>query len=96
MVKLRLIQGGKEDREPETHRIRLFSAYSLVDNFRGHDRVRLNWIHLQRRIPPASYGRLIEGYAQINERVRIFFEDYVKELFTEQEIDLLSGYLREV
>jgi hypothetical protein len=57
MVKLRIINGGKESKE-SSEKIRLFSAYSVVDNFQGHDCVKLNWIHLERRFPIARYDRL--------------------------------------
>ena len=95
MVKLRLIHGGKESKKLETRSVRLFSAYSLVDDFKGHDHVRLNWIYLERSVSTEPYARLIDGYAQINERVRTLFEQYVNELFTEQEIDLLGKHLRQ-
>jgi hypothetical protein len=93
-VKLRLIRGGKEGQAPENQKIRLFSAYSMVDDFKGYDRVRLNWVCLERRSPLAPYSRLIEGYAQIGEQVRPFFEQYAKELFTEDEIGLLGSHLQ--
>ena len=94
-VKLRLIRGGKGEKR-ENLKIRLFSAYSIVDDFKGYDHVRLNWICLERKSPIAPYGELIEGYAQIGEQVRPFFEQYVKELFTEDEIGLLSEHLKGV
>jgi len=92
-VKLRLIRGGKDGKARENLKIRLFSAYSTVDDFKGYDRVRLNWICLERRSPLTPYSSLIEGYAQISEQVRPFFEQYAKELFTEDEIGLLESHL---
>jgi len=94
--KLRLIRGGKGKKGPESPKIRLFSASSIVDDFKGYDRVRLNWICLKRKFPLGPYSSLIEGYAQIGEQVRPFFEQYVKELFTEEEIALLKNNLRGV
>jgi hypothetical protein len=93
-VKLRLIRGGKEGVAQENLKLRLFSAYSLVDDFKGYDRVRLNWICLERRSPAGPYSKLIEGYAQIGDQVRPFFEQYVKELFSEDEVGLLGSYLK--
>lgn len=95
-LRLRLIQGGKDGRGPENLKVRLFSAYSMVDDFKGYDCVRLNWICLERKSPVAPYGALIDGYAQISEQVRHFFEQYVKELFTEDEVELLGGRIKAV
>jgi hypothetical protein len=92
MVKLRIINGGKESNE-STEKIRLFSAYSVIDNFQGHDCVRLNWIHLERKFPIARYDRLIDGYDKIDERMRFYFEEYVKELFSKDEVELLRAYV---
>lgn len=94
MVKLSVIQGGKGGNGREDRQPRLFSAYSMVDDFKGYDRVRLNWIYLERQAPSWPYGKLIDGYAQIGEQVRHFFEQYVKELFTEEEIEMLRVHLK--
>lgn len=95
-VKLRLIHGGKGSRGPENLKVRLFSAYSIVDDFKGCDCVRLNWICLERKSPLAPYASLIDGYAQISDQVRHFFEQYVKELFTEDEVELLGDWIKTV
>ncbi len=93
MVKLRVICGGKKRDDSSEKKVRLFSAYSMVDNFKGHDCVRLNWIYRGRKLPVLEYEKLIDGYFQINERMRYYFEEYVKELFTEKESDLLRSYV---
>lgn len=92
MIKLRVIEGGKDRREV-SHKTRLFSVYSLLDNFRGHDCVRLNWIYLDRKFPIGRYEKLIDGYKQIDERMRSYFEEYVNELFTEEEVENLRRYV---
>jgi hypothetical protein len=93
-LNLRLIRGGKGEKAQKDLKIRLFSAYSIVDDFKGYDHVKLNWICVERRSPIAPYGKLIEGYAQISPHLRPLFEQYVNELFTEEEIGLLRNYLR--
>ncbi len=95
MVQLRVIKGGKTEGNCECSNVRLFSAYSLVDNYQGRDSVRFNWIYLEREAPVASYEQLIGDYKCIDERVRPYFEEYVKELFTEEEIEMLRSYLFE-
>jgi hypothetical protein len=94
MLKLRVIKGGKH-RSPSAPKMRLFSAYSVVDNFQGHDCVKLNWIFLDRKFPVAGFDKLIDCYGQIDERMRSYFEEYVKELFTEDEIEALGRYVKD-
>ncbi len=91
MVKFRVIKGRKENRHPQAERVRLFSAWSVVDNFLGHDKVKLNWIRMDRKSPVAGFETLIEGYEQTDSRMRCYFEEYVNELLTENEIELLRG-----
>lgn len=88
MVKLRLVSGGKENNPSPA--ARLFSAWSVVDNFHGYDRVRINWVYPDRKNPVADYEDLIDEYARIDKRMRGYFEEYVSELFTEEEIELLK------
>lgn len=95
MVQLRVINGGKSRGESCHPDVRLFSAYSLVDNYQGCDGVRLNWVCLERENPVAPYEGLIEGYKNLDERVRPYFEEFIRELFTEDEIQSLENYLME-
>jgi hypothetical protein len=95
MVQLRVINGGKSKVGHCHPSVRLFSAHSLVDNFQGSDGVRLNWVCLERENPVAPYETLIEGYNDLDERVRSYFEEFIRELFTEDEIRLLEAYLVE-
>lgn len=92
MIKLRVIDGGKE-RRGVVSETKLFSAYSLIDNFRGYDCVRLNWVYLGRKFPVGRFEKLIDGYKQIDERMRSYFEEYVNELFTEEEVEKLRGFV---
>lgn len=94
MVELRVINGGK--RNEEEHRcfaLQLFSASTVVDNFCGRDRVKFNWIYIERERPVASYDKLICGYKCIDKRVRPYFEQHIRELFTKEEVEALKTYL---
>lgn len=91
--RLRVIKGGKYTEESTSAVVRLFSATSLVDNFRGRDGVRLNWIYAGRTKPVAPFHALIDDYSGIDEGMRPYFEDYVKELFTEEEVLPLQDFV---
>jgi hypothetical protein len=93
VAKLQMIKGGKYTEEPLPSAVKLFSAYSLVDNYRGRDGVRLNWIYMGRKKPVVPFQALIEDHSGIDEGMRPYFEDYVKELFTEEEIRLLKDFV---
>lgn len=93
MVKLKVIRGGKPQLPACIPKVKLFSAYSLVDNFHGHDMVKLHWIYLGRKKPIASFERLIGDYKHTDERVRPFLESYVMELFAGEEADTLRSCL---
>jgi hypothetical protein len=95
MVQLRLINGGKLKEQPASFNVRLFSAYSIVDNYCGRDRVRFNWIYLDRQCSVAPYEGLINGYKNIDERIRPCFEAHIDELFTEDEVEALESFLTE-
>lgn len=91
MVCLKVIKGGKDSKKE----IKLLSGYSIIDNFNGRDGVRLNWIHVGRKRPPAPYRRLISNYDSVDKRLVPYFEECVKELFTTDEAKALETYLKE-
>jgi hypothetical protein len=94
MVELRVINGGKlKEEEFSCLTVKLFSASSVVNNFRGHDGVKFNWFYVGRENPVAPYDRLICGYKCIDKRVRPYFEEHMNELFTEDELEALKAYL---
>ncbi|MFP5212689.1 MAG: hypothetical protein ACLGPL_04850 [Acidobacteriota bacterium] len=93
MVKLRVIKGGKSGGESCV--TRLYSAYSIVDNYQGRDGVRFNWIYLDRKRPVAPYEGLIQNYGGVEPRVRPFFETYINELFTAEEVERLGRFVTE-
>jgi hypothetical protein len=92
VARLRVIKGGKYTEEPVPSTVKLFSAYSLVDNYCGRDSVRLNWIYMDRKKPAIPFQAAIEDYSEIDEGMRPYFEDYVKELFTEEEVQSLQDF----
>lgn len=93
MTKLRVIEGGKSADQTLSTPVKLFSAYSLIDGFKGHDCVRFNWIYLNRQLAVAPYEKLVSNFKGLNKNVRPYFEECVKEFFTLDEINLLKSYL---
>lgn len=75
-------------------RWRLYSASSVVDEFSGFDDVTLIWTAFARGSPVAPYEECIAGYRGIRPRLRHFAESAVDELFTLEEAEELSEFLR--
>lgn len=72
--------------------VRLFRAWSMVDNFMGQEQVRLDWFVAGRSAPPASYEELIRNYDADDENAS-YDEILVNELLQESEIEELQAYL---
>lgn len=71
---------------------RLYRAWSMVDNFRGYNQVKLNWFVVGRQKPVAPYEDLIRDYQEDDE---IWYDHiYVKELLTESEVEELRDYIK--
>ena len=73
--------------------MKLYSAWSIVDNCRGYDKVMFNWIRADRRRPLAPYKQLIDDYKHLDCLFKPYMENYVDELFTGEEINALRDYL---
>lgn len=73
--------------------MRLFSAWSIVDNVDEYEGVTINWCYAGRKKPLAPYDELIADYHSLDRIIRQYMEDYVCELFTEEEIMSLRAYL---
>ncbi len=71
--------------------IKLYRAWTQVDGFMGRDNVSFNWFRINREEPQAPFEELIQDYQPGN----LYAEDYVKELFTESELEELRAYLTE-
>jgi hypothetical protein len=74
--------------------VRLFRAWSMVDNFLGQDQVKLDWFVVGRTAPPAPYHELISDYDE-NDENACYDEILANELFTETELQGLENYLAE-
>lgn len=72
--------------------IRLYKAWSVVDNFMGQDQVRLDWFVVGRTVPLAPYRELIHDYDEDVEDC-CYDQILVNELFTESEGEELRAYL---
>ncbi|MDD2585872.1 MAG: hypothetical protein PHT79_07235 [Syntrophomonadaceae bacterium] len=74
--------------------VRLFKAWSIVDNFYEKDQVLLNWFVVGRQTPIAPYEELVDNYDENEDEV---WCDHllVNEFFTEPEIEGLRDYLLE-
>jgi hypothetical protein len=70
---------------------KLFSAYSIIDDFCGHGRVKVHWFYCDRIRPIIPYELLIQNYQPGD----AYTENCINEFFTEYEIDLLREYLWE-
>lgn len=75
--------------------VRLYKAWSVVDNFMGQDQVRLDWFVVGRTEPLMPYTELIQDY---DEDVEDCWCDQVlvNELFNESEREELRAYLGSV
>jgi hypothetical protein len=83
--------------------IKLYHAWSVVNNFRGYDGVKIKWYCGHRDQPVALYKSVIENYENIAgikdyaEDSEFYYremaEDFVDELLTEAEVDELRKHL---
>jgi hypothetical protein len=72
--------------------VRLYKAWSVVDDFMGQDQVRLDWFIVGRTLPVAPYAELIRDYYEDGEDA-CYDQILVDELFTEPEAEELKTYL---
>jgi hypothetical protein len=72
--------------------VRLYKAWSVVDDFMGQDQVRLDWFVVGRTVPVAPYAELIRDYYEDGEDA-CYDQILVDELFTEPEAEELKIYL---
>lgn len=72
--------------------VRLYKAWSIVDNFMGQDQVRLDWFVVGRTVPLGSYNELIQDYDDDLED-SCYDQVLVNELFTDSEGEELRAYL---
>lgn len=75
----------------------IFSVYSLVCNFlydsKQYEEVKINWFVRERENPLAPYETAIQDYAQLDEKERVFPQEYLNEQFSREEAEALKKYL---
>jgi hypothetical protein len=76
---------------------RIFAVNSLVWNFhyqgKYYEEVKINWFVLERKMPLVPYAEAIQDYAQLDEKERVFPEEYVNEQFSQEEAVSLKRFL---
>lgn len=74
--------------------VRLFKAYSTVDEFLGQDRVTFNWFAVGRSVPLLPYEQLIQDFDETDDE-SWYDKMFVDELLTMEEVGELKAYLRD-
>ncbi|MGE5415147.1 MAG: hypothetical protein ACM3UZ_00010 [Acidobacteriota bacterium] len=73
--------------------LRLYRAWSVVNNFRGRDQVRFNWFCKSRKQPVGLYADLIRNYDPASGDAE-YDQMSINEYFGAAEIEQLRRYLR--
>jgi hypothetical protein len=77
--------------------IKLYRAWTTVESFphRGqvYKDVSLMWHVVGRDTPPVPYEELIQNYSSLTDSERLYAEESLLELFTEQDLQALQQYL---
>ena len=73
--------------------IRLFKAYSIYDNFDGHDQVTVSWFCRGRGRPLGSYEKLIEDYLSMLPEHRDMARACVRQFLTMEELEEFRQFL---
>jgi len=77
-------------------RMKLYSAYSVINEFRERNHVTFNWYCHRRDTPTVPYEISIANYTALKTRgEHIALEKQADALFTESEIQSLRSYLHE-
>lgn len=72
--------------------VRLFRAWSVIDEILGHNQVTFNWFVAGRPTPIIPYEELIEDFDE-NDEEACYDKMLVNELLTEAEVEELRAYL---
>ncbi len=72
---------------------RLYKAYSFVEDHPDLGNVCFAWFYHLREKPVAPYQDLIEGYDELDETKKSRARRDVNELFTDQEVEVLTAHL---
>jgi hypothetical protein len=75
----------------------LFSVHSLARDFlyqgRQYEEVKINWFVRERETPLMPYEAAIQDHGQLDEKERVFPEEYLDEQFSREEAEALKKYL---
>jgi hypothetical protein len=77
-------------------RVKLFRAYSYVNNFWGRNGVPFSWYVVDREKPVVPYDQLIKDFSRLSEADKNHGQDLANELFTEVELEQFTEYLLRV
>ena len=72
--------------------MKLYRAYSVVDDYWGYDEVKLWWFCVDRKEPVARYEDLIAHYPKLDSSSKQHAERLVNELFIGEELNALITY----
>lgn len=75
--------------------MKLYEAYSMIDDYRGFKDVQFHWFVSKRQESIIMPEKAITGYTKLDERGRFYALDYMNELLTENEVEALRTYLKE-
>ncbi len=83
--------------EDESHSPRLYRVYSVVNNFPYrsvyYDNLRISWFMVGRKEPQVPFEEVIVDYEKLSLAAKVHPENFIKELFTREEAQLLKRYL---
>ncbi|NIM18400.1 MAG: hypothetical protein GTO45_40995 [Candidatus Aminicenantes bacterium] len=83
--------------EDESHSTRLYHVYSVVNNFPYrsvyYDNLKISWFMVGREEPQVPFEEVIVNYAKLSLSAKVNPENFIKELFTLEEAELLKRYL---
>jgi hypothetical protein len=75
----------------------IFSVHSLARDFqydgKQYEEVKINWFVREREAPLMPYPAAIQDYNQLDEKERVFPEEYLDEQFSREEAEALKKYL---
>lgn len=69
--------------------MKLFSAHSIRNGFRGYDEVKIHWFRCRKQ-PVAPYEELIADYAELEDWEEPYAQEAINEYFTAEEVKLLK------
>ncbi len=76
---------------------KLFRVSSIINNVtyekKSYDKVLFTWFIIERTDPDIKYDEVIINYSKINDKARKNGENYINELFTEEEALMLKSEL---